>query len=191
VQGAHVGPEIARDYPVPAQCFAISPGLMRSQSRGYLRLMSADPNGAIDLQPNFLQQPSDFAALVDSIDVCMDLAHAPAFASILDRPAAPDRRLSRREREDFVRNACTTFFHTCGTCAMGTGEHTVVDPRLRVHGIDGLRIVDASIIPVIPSCNTNAPVVMIAERAADFILGIDEQTYAVEELSQEHQHEHQ
>jgi choline dehydrogenase len=187
VQGPHIGPEIARDYPPPAQCFAISPGLMRSRGRGQLRLMSAAPNGAIELQPNFLREPSDVAALVDSIETCMDLAAAPAFASILDRLAVPDRRLSRREREDFVRNACTTFFHTCGTCAMGTGEHAVVDPRLRVHGIDGLRIVDASIIPVIPSCNTNAPVVMIAERAADFILGVDEQAPAVEELSHEHQ----
>jgi choline dehydrogenase len=187
VQGPHVGPEIARDYRVLAQSFAISPGLMRSQSRGYLRLLSVDPNGAIELQPNFLQEPSDFAALVDSIETCMDLAAAPAFASILDRPAAPDRRLSRREREDFVRNACTTFFHTCGTCAMGTGERAVVDPRLRVYGIDGLRIADASVIPVIPSCNTNAPVVMIAERAADFILTVAEQAHAAEELSHEHQ----
>jgi choline dehydrogenase len=160
---------------------------MRSQSRGYLRLMSADPNGAIELQPNFLQEPSDLEALVDSIDTCMDLAAAPAFEAWLDRPAAPDRRLSRREREEFVRNACTTFFHTCGTCAMGRDEHAVVDPLLRVRGIDGLRITDASVIPIIPSCNTNAPVVMIAERAAGFILGVAEQAKATEELSHERQ----
>ena len=171
VQGPHAGPEIARDYAVSDDCFAISPGLMRSKSRGYLRLASTDPNGAIEIQPNFLQEPSDLEALVDSIEVPMDLAAAPAFASWCARPAAPDRRLSRREREDFVRNACTTFFHTCGTCAMGNGEHAVVDPQLRLRGIDGLRIADASVIPIIPSCNTNAPVVMIAERAADFILG--------------------
>ena len=71
-----------------------------------------------------------------------------------------------------MRNACTTFFHTCGTCAMGNGKHAVVDPLLQVRGIDGLRIADASVIPIIPSGNTNAPVVMIAERAADFILGV-------------------
>ena len=67
-----------------------------------------------------------------------------------------------------MRQSCDTFFHTCGTCAMGTGDDAVVDPLLRVRGVDGLRIVDASVIPIIPSCNTNAPVVMIAERAADF-----------------------
>lgn len=75
-----------------------------------------------------------------------------------------------------MRQACDTFFHTCGTCAMGSGEQSVVDPSLRVRGVDGLRIADASIIPVIPSCNTNAPVVMIAERAADFILGSGQRT---------------
>jgi len=90
---------------------------------------------------------------------------------LMTRPVAPDRRLSAREREAFVRQACDTFFHTCGTCAMGSDERAVVDPFLRVRGIEALRIADASVIPIIPSCNTNAPVVMIAERAADFILG--------------------
>jgi len=186
VQGAHIGPQIARDYPVPAQSFAISPGLMRSASRGHLRLITADPHGAIELQPNFLQETSDFAALVEAIEVCMDLAHAPAFASMLDRPVAPDRRLSRGEREEFVRNACTTFFHVCGTCAMGMGEDAVVDAHLCVRGIEGLRIADASVIPIIPSCNTNAPVVMIAERAADFILGADGHAQVSKGLSDEY-----
>ncbi len=176
VQGAHAGPEIARDHPVPADCFAISPGLMRSKSRGYLRLKSAGPAGGIEIQPNFLKEPADLEALVDSIDTCMDLAESRAFGALFSRPAAPNRRLSRREREEFVRNACTTFFHTCGTCAMGIGKQAVVDPLLRVHGVTGLRIADASVIPIIPSCNTNAPVVMIAERAADFILGTEPPT---------------
>jgi choline dehydrogenase len=167
----HATPEIAATYAVPDTCFAISGGLMRSASRGYLRLASADPDGAIEIQPNFLQEPADLAALVDCVETCMDLGAAPAFADLCERPAAPDRRLSRREREEFVRNACTTFFHPCGTCAMGGDRAAVVDPTLRVRGIDGLRIADASVIPVIPSCNTHAPVVMIGERAADFMLG--------------------
>jgi choline dehydrogenase len=173
VQGPHAGPEIARGYGVGEDCFSISPGLMRSQSRGYLRLTSADPDGAIELQPNYLQEPADLEALVGSIETCMDLAAAPAFAGWCAGPVSPDRRLSRGEREAFVRDACATFFHTCGTCAMGSGGAAVVDPHLRVRGIDGLRIADASVIPIIPSCNTNAPVVMIGERAADFILGPD------------------
>jgi choline dehydrogenase len=172
-QNPHAGPEIARDYRVPEDCFAISAGLMRSESRGYLRLASAEPGSPIEIQPNFLQERSDLEALIDCIEVCMDLGATPAYAALCERPASPDRRLSRHEREVFVRNACSTFFHACGTCAMGSAGHSVVDPLLRVRGIEGLRIADASVIPVIPSCNTNAPVVMIAERAADFILGRD------------------
>jgi len=171
VQCAHAGPQIAHDYALPPDCFAISPGLMRSQSRGYLRLESAAPGGRIEIQPNFLCEPSDLEALVEGLEFCMELAATPAYAALVARPAAPAGRLSKREREAFVRQACDTFFHTCGTCAMGDGEDAVVDPMLRVRGVDGLRIADASVIPTIPSCNTNAPVVMIAERAADLILG--------------------
>jgi len=169
VPGRHAGPDIVRDYEFPADCFAISPGLMRSKSRGYMRLDSAAPGGRIEIQPNLLREAADVQALTEAVEFCMDLAETPALAKFAARPVAPDRRLSRSERETFVRQACDTFFHTCGTCAMGTDERAVVDPSLRVRGVDGLRIVDASVIPVIPSCNTNAPVVMIAERAADFV----------------------
>lgn len=171
VQGPHAGPQIAGEYPLPRDCFAISPGLMRSKSRGYLRLESASPGGRIEIQPNFLAEPGDLQVLAEAVAFCMDVAATPAFASLVAHPAAPDRPLSRREREAFARQACDTFFHTCGTCAMGSDERAVVDPQLRVRGVESLRIADASVIPVIPSCNTNAPVVMIAERAADFILG--------------------
>ena len=171
VQGAHAGPQIARDYALPPDCIAISPGLMRSASRGHMRLENAAPGGRIELQPNFLQEPSDLWALVEAVEFCMDLAATPAYAPFVACNSSPDRRLSRREREAFVRQACDTFFHTCGTCAMGTDARAVVDPSLRLRSVEALRIADASVIPIIPSCNTNAPVVMIAERAADFILG--------------------
>ena len=171
VQGRHAGPAVARDYVFPRDCFAISPGLMRSKSRGYLRLESAAPGARIEIQPNLLREPSDVRALAEAVEFCIELAATPPLAAFAVRPVAPNRRLSLSEREAFVRRACDTFFHTCGTCAMGVDENAVVDPFLRVRGIDGLRIVDASVIPIIPSCNTNAPVVMIAERAADFVLG--------------------
>jgi len=70
----------------------------------------------------------------------------------------------------FIRTACSTFFHTCGTAKMGSDEMSVVDERLKVRAIERLRVADASVIPVVPSCNTHAPVTMIGERAADFIL---------------------
>jgi choline dehydrogenase len=169
VQGPHAGPDLLRDYDFPTDCFAVSPGLMRSKSSGYLRLESAAPGGRMEIQPNLLREPSDVRALAEAAAFCMELAETPPLTSFVTRPVSPDRRLSRAEREAFVRQCCDTFFHTCGTCAMGTGGNAVVDPLLRVRGVDGLRIADASVIPVIPSCNTNAPVVMIAERAADFI----------------------
>jgi choline dehydrogenase len=178
VQGSHAGPEIANSYPLPPDCLAISPGLMRSKSRGQMRLLDATPGGGIELQPNFLEEQADVDALVEAVEFCMDLAATPAYAPWIKRPVSPDRRLSRREREAFVRQACDTFFHTCGTCAMGSDEQAVVDPLLRVRGVDGLRIADASVIPIIPSCNTNAPVVMIGERAADFISGVEPATDA-------------
>src|SRR5258708_1504691 len=99
VQGSHAGPEIARGYPLPPNCLAISPGLMRSKSRGYMRLLDAEPGGRIELQPNFLQEPADVAALVEAIELCMDLAATPAYAPWIERPVSPDRRLSRSERE--------------------------------------------------------------------------------------------
>jgi choline dehydrogenase len=147
--------------------------------------LSTAPGGRIEIQPNFLQEPSDLQALVEGVEFCMELAATPAYTPFVARPVSPDRRLSRREREAFVRQACDTFFHTCGTCAMGTDERAVVDPLLRVRGVDGLRIADASIIPIIPSCNTNAPVVMIAERAADFILGAERPAQEKDELTHE------
>jgi choline dehydrogenase len=185
VQGAHAGPDIARAYSLPPDCFAISPGLMRTKSRGYMRLLSAAPGGRVEIQPNFLQDSADLQALSRGVEFCMELAATPAYGPFMARPASPDRRMPRREREAFIRQACDTFFHTCGTCAIGTDERAVVDPSLRVRGIDGLRIADASVIPIIPSCNTNAPVVMIAERAVDFILGARSPASEKEELTNE------
>ena len=176
VQGTHAVPGIAKTYGLGPGCFAISPGLMRSKSRGYLKLHSAAPDASAEIQPNFLQEPGDVEALAEAVEWCMDFAATPAFAALCERPAAPDRRLSRAERIAFVRAACSTFFHTCGTCAIGADVHSVVDPELKVRGVEGLRVIDASVMPVIPSCNTHAPVVMIAERAADLIIGPQDDT---------------
>jgi choline dehydrogenase len=136
---------------------------MRSRSRGFLRLHGTAPD-QIEIQPNFLADPADMDALVAAMETIMDLSETSAFREIIAAPVAPAGRLDRAGRIAFVRQACSTFFHACGTCAMGVGAESVVDPALRVHGVDGLRIADASVIPVIPSCNTQAPVVMIAER---------------------------
>ncbi|WP_025814131.1 GMC oxidoreductase [Komagataeibacter kakiaceti] len=142
---------------------------MGSKSRGYMRLLEPRHDGAVEIQPEFLAEPDDLRALATAVETVFDLAESAAFRALVLRPASPAHRLDRAGREAFVRESLSTFFHICGTCAMGTDDMSVVDPALRVRGVDGLRIADASVIPVIPTCNTLAPVVMIAERAADLM----------------------
>jgi choline dehydrogenase len=170
VQGRHAGPDIASDYDFSGHVFALSPGLMDSKSRGFLKLLSGEPMGPLEIQPNYLTERSDLQALMAAMDTIFDLADTAPYRALGTMPVAPKGRLSRADKERFVRQACDTFFHPCGTCAMGVGEDAVVDPRLKVHGLEGLTIADASVIPTIPTSNTQAPVVMIAERAADFLL---------------------
>ncbi|MFD0852131.1 GMC oxidoreductase, partial [Actinomadura adrarensis] len=126
-----------------------------------------DPDGPVEIQPNFLAERADVDALVESVDMVLDLAGTSAYRKLIAAPAMPRGRLSRRDAERFVREHCSTFFHTCGTAALGS----VVDESLKVFGTESLRVVDASVIPVIPTCNTQAPVIAIAERAADLIAG--------------------
>ncbi|SHG76297.1 choline dehydrogenase [Kaistia soli DSM 19436] len=170
IQGRSAVPEIAAAHDLSGDVFAVAPGLMGSKSIGYLKLLEAGPGGRIEVQPNYLAEQDDLDALVAGVEFVMDLAGTNAFADLFAGYAAPAGRLSRAETEVFVRNACSTFFHTCGTAKMGTDANAVVDPSLQVHGLEGLSIADASVIPLIPTCNTHAPVTMIAERAADLVL---------------------
>ncbi|WP_346910955.1 GMC family oxidoreductase N-terminal domain-containing protein [uncultured Roseibium sp.] len=169
VQGNSAEPPLRTRYDLSGEVFSLGFGLMHSKSVGYMRMLSVDPRGPLDLQPNYLAEPSDLEALVSAYHTIMDLASTPAYRDLIAGTAAPDRPLSDKDVVDFIRDGCSTFFHTCGTCKMGTDEMAVTDPRLKVRGIDGLRIADASVIPVIPTCNTHAPVTMIGERAADFL----------------------
>jgi len=170
VQGRSATAEVANGYDLNGDVFAIGTGLMRSRSRGYLRLLGTELGSPIEIQPNFLSEPDDLNDLIEAVGVVMELAASRAYADWFGGLAAPERPLNRAETVSFIRSACSTFFHTCGTAKMGNDDMSVVDERLAVRGIDGLRIADASVIPIIPSCNTHAPVTMIGERAADFIL---------------------
>jgi choline dehydrogenase len=115
---------------------------------------------------------ADVETLAESLDFIMDLAATQAYVALIAEPLLPASfgRMTRAEKAAFVRENCSTLFHPCGTAAMGTGPDAVVDPALSVYGVAGLRVADASVIPVIPSCNTQAPVIAIAERAADLVL---------------------
>jgi choline dehydrogenase len=171
-QGAQGTPAVRAEYDFDdGPAFAVSPGLMGSKSVGAMRLLSSDPDVAPEIQPNFFAEPADLDALVDGVDAVFDLVASDAFAGISAGPLAPDRRLDAAERRRFIRLSTDTFFHSSGTAAMGTGEHSVVSPELRVHGVERLWIADASVIPTLPTSNTLAPVLAIAERAADLIVG--------------------
>jgi choline dehydrogenase len=175
VQGRHAYPDAARRYGLngDADVFAISPALMRPRGGGRLtvRDLSAAGPAAVELESGFLTEQADVDALVEAVDTVLDLAATAAYRELIAGPVMPRGRLSRAEKAEFVRENCSTFFHPCGTAAMGVGPDAVVGPDLRVHGLDGLYVADASVIPVIPSGSTQAPVIAIAERAADLITG--------------------
>jgi choline dehydrogenase len=167
VQVPYVSDEIGAQYPIPQNSFSIVPALVRVQSRGYLRMKSAGHNGPLEIQPNFLSEQADIDALVAGVELGLDIASRPAFRDLIKSWVAPAKRMSRTDTVAFVRRSCLSYLHPVGTCAMGSGQEAVVDAELRVRGVEGLRIADASVMPTIPSANTNAAVVMIGEFAAE------------------------
>jgi choline dehydrogenase len=149
--------------------FALVPGLYRSRSVGWVRVRSADPDAAPDIQPNYLAHPTDLAAMVEAVDAVQDLVATSAYADLAEGPITPPAGLDRAARERFVRENIGSFFHLSGSARIGTDELAVVDPSLQVRGLSGLWIADTSVMPEIPTCNTQAPAVAIAERAAELL----------------------
>ncbi|WP_205578272.1 GMC family oxidoreductase, partial [Pseudomonas aeruginosa] len=144
---------------------------LRPHSRGTVRIRSLDPGEAPSIQPNYLSDPRDLKVAVDAIRLTRRIAAAPALAAFRPQEYKPGPEY--RSEEDLQRAAAeigTTIFHPAGTCRMGQGPQAVVDAQLRVHGIPGLRIADASIMPSLTSGNTCSPVLVIAEKAAQMIL---------------------
>jgi choline dehydrogenase-like flavoprotein len=144
--------------------------LLRPRSRGTLRLASADPQVMPLIDPAFLQDPDDAARLVRGFKVMRELMQQPALA----RHGGVESKASAHARSDaqieqFVRFHADTIYHPVGTCRMGPDAMAVVDARLRVHGVAGVRVVDASVMPSVVGGNTNAPVIMMAEQAVDMI----------------------
>ena len=153
---------------IPAHAYAIAPGIVRPVSRGELRLTANDPGAPIRLNPRYLSQAADLNALVHSLEVSIEILEDGVFAKWRKRSVWPKAK-TRAEREQWVRQTCETYHHQAGTCKMGIDAVSVVDPQLRVYGIEGLRVADASIMPAVTSGNTNAPSIMIGEKAADLI----------------------
>lgn len=146
-------------------------GPVNPESRGCIKLKSADPRQAPAIHANYLATDFDRDTMVTAIRLMRDVMAQPAFADMMGAELAPGPSLqSDAALKEWLRSAALTTFHPVGTCKMGQGPETVVDERLRVHGLQGLRVADASIMPVISSGNTNAPTIMIGEKAADLIL---------------------
>jgi choline dehydrogenase len=153
---------------LPEQCYAIAPSVVRPASRGSVTLKSRDAGKAPLIDMAYLQRDADLDALLFGIDLCREIGGSKAFDALRKREVMPGK-LDRKKMVDFVRQAVTTYFHPAGSCKMGIDSASVVDPALRVHGIDGLRVADASIMPTVTTGNTNAPSVMIGEKASEMI----------------------
>jgi choline dehydrogenase-like flavoprotein len=147
---------------------------VRPQSRGTVRLASADPAGAPLLDPNYWSDPHDRIMAIKGLRVARDIMNQPALKRFVQSEVLPGAaRQSDAELFDYACDHAKTDHHPVGTCRMGAASDpfNVVTPDLKVIGLDGLRVVDASVMPLVPSCNTNAPTIMVAEKASDHILG--------------------
>ena len=148
------------------------PTLIYPKSRGTLRLASADPDAAPVIDLGYLSEPDDTTVLLDGMELIREVMASKPIASQVKFELSPGRDYPDRAalaRE--LPNRATSVYHAVGTCRMGTDDHAVTDPRLRVRGVEGLRVADASIMPSITGGNTNAPAMMIGEHAATLILG--------------------
>ncbi|MEH2419886.1 MAG: GMC family oxidoreductase N-terminal domain-containing protein [Nostoc sp.] len=144
--------------------------LTRLQNIGSVTLLSPDPKDPPTIQMNYLQSQADVQKLVEGVKLIRQLIQTSAFDDFHGEEIAPGSHVqSDAALEAYIRDTCSTVWHPVGTCKMGIDSMAVVDPQLRVHGIQGLRVVDASIMPTITTGNTNAPTIMIAEKAADLI----------------------
>ncbi len=162
------GPE--RPHVDTGNCLCVMPTLIYPKSRGEILLTSSDPHAAPHIDPHFLEAPEDHQVLLDGIRKCREICEHPELAEHLREELTPGAtRASDEELTAEIKLRATTVYHPVGTCKMGVDPMSVVDPRLKVRGLEGLRVADASIMPQITGGNTNAPSMMIGERAAALI----------------------
>jgi choline dehydrogenase len=154
--------------PLPSNTWSILPGVARPSSRGQIKLKGPNPSDGLEINAGFLREPKDMVAAVECLALSRQLGNAKEMNLFSGQEILPGR-LSARELNDLIRAAIMPQWHSCGTAAMGRGAMAVVDNRLRVYGIDGLTVADASILPRITTGNTMAPCVVIGERAAQIL----------------------
>jgi choline dehydrogenase len=166
-----VPPNTDAETPPPyGRYVTILPGLIYPRSHGEIRLRSADPAEAPAIDPKYFSDPADLDHMVAGMKLAREIAATAPLAALLGKPFYPAADVTSDEAlRAYVRASVNTIFHPTGTCKMGTDPLAVVDPELRVHGLQNLRVADASIMPRIIGGNTNAPTIMIAEKCADLV----------------------
>jgi choline dehydrogenase len=161
--------EVTARFAVPG-AWSISPGLVRPESRGFLRLRSADPREAIEIHANMLDDPRDLAAMRKAMELARQIGNSQALSPYVKREILPGP-LKGEALDNLIRDAATSMHHPTSTAKMGTDDMSVVDSRLRVHEIRNLRVADGSVMPTITTGNTHAPCVLIGERLVEIIRG--------------------
>ena len=144
--------------------------MLSTQSQGHVTLRSTDPREPPVIFSNFLAHKTDEQTLVNGIKLARRLSQAPSLAHVTEEEAIPGPQVkSEKEILEYVRANASSFYHPVGTCKMGNDDLSVVDNQLRVHRVECLRVIDASIMPTIIRGHANAPTIMIAEKGADLI----------------------
>lgn len=153
--------------------FQVHVGPMRSKSRGWVRLRSGNPRDKARVFFNYMSHPDDWIEFRAAIRLTREIFAQPALDPYRGRELNPGiDKQTDAQLDEFIRNAVESAFHPCGTCRMGTDRMAVVDPQLRVHGIEALRVIDSSIMPQVTTGNLNAPTIMIGEKGADLVKGV-------------------
>jgi choline dehydrogenase len=164
VNAALLSPDIGPPDPT-ASCWSILPGVVRTLSKGQLRLSGPNLTDPIDIETNLLSDPADFKTAMRCVELSREIGNSDAFRGLRKREVLPGR-LGKSEMESFVRNAIIPFWHFTCTAKMGRDDMSVVDGSLKVYGVSGLRIADGSVMPRVTTGNTMAPCIIIGERAA-------------------------
>jgi choline dehydrogenase len=154
--------------------FTLKVGYLQPKARGEVQLRSSNPRDPVRLHANYLGHPDDLAGSVRAVKFGLGFLQTAALKPLIKDLLMPQPEWTRDEAqlEEFVRNFCKTVYHPVGSCRMGPSpQDAVTDPQLRVHGFERLRVIDCSVMPQLTSGNTNAPTIMLAEKAVDLLLG--------------------
>jgi choline dehydrogenase len=160
--------ETAARFSPPDSSWTLFTGVLRPKSQGYLRLTGPHPCDPILIQPNMLMHPDDVKTAVAGVELSRAIANSAALRPFVKREVMPGK-LSGAELENFIRDAAATYWHQTCTARMGQDPMAAVDGRLKVYGIERLRVADGSIMPRVTTGNTMAPCVIIGERAAEML----------------------